>query len=267
MENQPDYKEINRVLWNTKTPVHLNSQFYDLAGFLAGASSLKPIELGLLGGVQGKSILHLQCHFGQDSLSLARMGARVTGMDLSDTAIDKARELNEELGLDARFICCDIYDLPAHLDETFDIVFTSYGVIGWLPDMERWAGIVNRYLRPGGRFVFVEFHPVLWMFDDDFQHFAYRYFNQGSIAFESEGTYADREAKLSDQGIGWNHSLGNVIQSLLDKGLQLTHFQEYDYSPYDCFPDMEESEPGRFRFRRHGDRLPMVYSLTASKEG
>ena len=148
MENLPDYLEINKQTWNNKTEVHIDSEFYDNENFLKGKSSLNAIELKLLGDFSNKKILHLQCHFGQDSLSLARLGAKVTGVDLSDQAIEKAKEFNEKLNLDAQFICCDVYDLPNHLDEKFDIVFTSYGTIGWLPDLTKWANLVSKFLKP-----------------------------------------------------------------------------------------------------------------------
>src|SRR5205085_6854071 len=136
------YFDANKKLWNQRTVVHKDASFYDLASFLQGKSSLNGIELRELGTVKGKKILHLQCHFGMDSLSLARMGADVTGMDLSDTAIEEARKLNQQVSLDAKFICCNVYDLRDHLDEQFDIVFTSYGVVGWLPDLDKWAEII-----------------------------------------------------------------------------------------------------------------------------
>ncbi len=263
MEN--DYREINRRLWNAKTPVHLESPMYDLPGFLAGKTSLKPIEQELLGPVGGLSVLHLQCHFGQDTLSLARMGARTTGVDLSDEAIARARQLNEQLNLDARFIRCDIYDLPEVLDDTFDLVYTSYGTIGWLPDIERWAGVVARYIRPGGRFVFVEFHPYVWMYDEHFREVAYSYFNGEPIIEKTEGTYADRNAPIANLSVSWNHSLSSVLQALLDQRLTLRDIREYDYSPYDCFLDVKEEEPGKFRTIRHGNKIPMVYSVVAEK--
>ena len=178
---QPDYIAINRALWDQKTEHHFNSEFYDVEGFLQGRSSLNDIELELLGSVSGKTVLHLQCHFGQDTLSLARLGAHVTGVDLSGAAIAKARELNDTLGLGAQFICCDLYELPGILDNQFDIVFTSYGTIGWLPDINRWAQVVAKYLKPGGQFVFVDFHPVVWMFSNDFSRVQYAYFNGGPI--------------------------------------------------------------------------------------
>ena len=138
----------------------------------------------------------MQCHFGQDSLSLARMGAKVTGVDLSDKAIEKAIEFNQLLHLDAKFICCDIYDLPTYLNEKFDIVFTSYGTIGWLPDLSKWANIVSKYLKPNGKFIMAEFHPVVWMFDNDFKTVFYNYFNVTSIIEDESGTYADRCSEI-----------------------------------------------------------------------
>src|SRR5687767_3921500 len=135
MDKSQNYIEINRALWNERTRHHVSSAFYDMEGFMAGNTSLKEIELPLLGDVKGKSVLHLQCHFGQDSLSLSRMGAKVTGIDLSEAAIEKAREINKDLGLDAEFIVSDVYETPSKLNKQFDIVFTTYGTIGWLPDM------------------------------------------------------------------------------------------------------------------------------------
>lgn len=233
--------------------------------FAKGKSSLNEIELELLGDVNGKSILHLQCHFGQDSLSLARMGAKVTGVDLSDRAIDTANQINLDLGLDARFIHGDVYSLPHLLNEQFDLVFTSYGTIGWLPDMDRWAGVVSHFLKPGGRFVFVEFHPVVWMFDDDFSKIGYRYFNSGAIVETQTGTYADRESNLVHQEISWNHGLGEVLQALISNGLRLSNIQEYDYSPYNCFRHTVKLAERKYRIQHLEDKIPMVYSVEAVK--
>ena len=265
MNPLPDYNEINRQLWNSRTDAHLASDFYNLAGFLQGHSSLNGIELELLGDVAGKSILHLQCHFGQDSISLARMGAQVTGADLSDNAIHQASELAAKAGADARFVCCDIYDLPLHLDEQFDIVFTSYGTIGWLPDLEKWAGVVSHFLKPGGRFVFVEFHPVVWMFDGEFRTVAYRYFNSGPIVETESGTYADRDADIQQQSVGWNHSISEVVNNLIGQGLIIRSLDEFDYSPYNVFSGGVEEEPKKFRVAHLGDKIPMVYSVVAEK--
>jgi ubiquinone/menaquinone biosynthesis C-methylase UbiE len=263
MENQ--YLDVNKQLWNNKVAHHAASDFYDVPSFLAGRNSLNAIELALLGDVQGKSVLHLQCHFGQDTISLARMGAVATGIDISDKAIDKANELAAEAGTEARFICSDVYGLPEVLEEQFDIVFTSYGTVGWLPDMDRWAGIVARYLKPGGRFVFAEFHPAIWMYDDNFEKIIYSYFNDEAIITQQQGTYADNDAPLHDAEVGWNHPLTEVIGALLAQGLSLSSFKEYNYSPYNCFKDMEEFEPGKFRIAHFGNKIPFVYSLVCNK--
>src|SRR5690606_29156429 len=227
--------------------------------------SLNQIELDLLKDIKGKSILHLQCHFGQDSISLARMGAKVTAVDFSDKAIDAAKELCTKLGVDVNFLCSDIYELPHILDGQFDIVFTSYGTIGWLPDLQKWAKVVSHYLKNKGEFIFVEFHPVVWMFDDDFSTASYSYFNTGPIVENESGTYADRNAEIQAQNIAWNHGMAEVMQALIDNNLQLRFLEEYDYSPYNCFRHTEEFEPGKFRIRHLQNKLPMLFDLKALK--
>lgn len=236
-----------------------------MPGFKAGNTSLKSIELNLLGDIAGKSILHLQCHFGQDSMSMARMGANVTGVDLSDNAIENAQKISAELQLNTQFICCDLYNLPAHLDAQFDIVITSYGTIGWLPDLDKWAAIIQRYLKPGGQFVFVEFHPVVWMFNDAFTEVGYSYFNTGPIYETELGTYADKNAPIKSSYVAWNHGMAEVIGSLIQQGMEIKQLQEYDYSPYNCFQNTEEFAPGKFRIKHLENRIPMVYALQAVK--
>lgn len=256
-----EYFAINKHLWNEKTKIHIESDFYEMKKFLGGKNSLKPIELELLGNIEGKKILHLQCHFGQDTLSLARMGAQVTGLDISNVSIDKARELNNQLGLDAEFVCCDVYSAKEFIQEKFDIVFTSYGTIGWLPDMDKWADIVTHFMKPNGKFIFVEIHPTVWMYDADFKELMFSYFNVETIAEMSPGTYADQEADIALQEIGWNHPLSEVFSALMKKGLMLNHFEEFDYSPHNCFKGMTERAPGEFVVTRWGNKLPMTYSL------
>jgi len=262
---QHDYLEVNRKLWNERTQHHVQSEFYDNAAFMAGKNTLNDIELSLLGDVQHKQIMHLQCHFGQDTLSLARMGATVTGVDISEQAVATAMEQAHALDLPATFIAANVYDVDKALNGRFDIVFSSYGTIGWLPDMRRWAKVVSRLLKPGGMFVFAEFHPAVWMFDNDFQKIAYSYFNREAIIEQESGTYADRDAPMQLHSVTWNHSLDEVLQSLLDEGLQLRIFREYDYSPYNCLKDMTEGEPGRFYVKGAEGKLPMVYALQMVK--
>ncbi|SDL56224.1 Methyltransferase domain-containing protein [Pedobacter steynii] len=261
-----DYLAINKQSWNNRTDAHLKSAFYDLDGFLKGKSSLNDIELNLLGNIEGKSILHLQCHFGQDTISLNRLGAEVTGVDLSDKAIESAKHLASQMNSTAKFVCCDIYDLPNHLDQKFDIVFTSYGTIGWLPDLQQWGKLISNYLKPNGRFVFVEFHPVVWMFDDNFETVAYNYFNSGPILETESGTYADRDAEINQQYVCWNHGMAEVLSSLITNGLEINAFREFDYSPYNCFNKTIEFEPKKYRIEHLNDKIPMVYAIEARKK-
>lgn len=257
------YIAVNRKQWNARTEAHLTGEFYQIERFKAGWNSLNAIELDLLGDVRGQSILHLQCHFGQDTLSLARMGAKVTGVDLSDRAIDAADALKDELGLNATFLCCDLFDLPQHLDQKFDIVFTSYGTIGWLPELDTWGKLIQRYLKPEGRFVFAEFHPVVWMFSNDFSRVGYNYFNDGPIVESTTSTYGNDDAVLSEESYGWNHALSGVLQALMTNGLVITQFAEFDTSPYNCFQGMVCCDEGYF-VERLGRKLPLVYALTAT---
>lgn len=261
-----DYIAINKKTWNNKTDVHVLSEFYDNESFLNGKSSLKEIELNLLGDISGKKILHLQCHFGQDTLTFSRMGAHASGIDLSDNAIEKAREFNNKLGLNATFVCCDIYELPNHLHEQFDLVFTSYGTIGWLPDLNKWAKVISQFLKPSGKFVFVEFHPVVWMFDYNFKEVYYNYFNVEAIIEESTGTYANKNAAIETNSVTWNHPTSEVLNALIQNGLEILSFDEYDYSPYNCFNQTEEFEPGKFRIKHLQNKIPMVFSLVATKK-
>lgn len=262
-----DYLLLNKNAWNQKTDVHKHSAFYDLESFKAGTSSLNAVERDWLGDVSGKTLLHLQCHFGMDTISWARLGARVTGVDLSDKAVALANELAAEEKADARFVCCNVYDTRAHVSETFDIVFTSYGTIGWLPDLNKWAEVIARSLKPGGRFLIVDFHPTLWMFSNDFSHLEYPYNSPENepIIEQQEGSYADRNAEISYTTYSWNHGLAKIMGSLLAQGLQLKRFEEYTYSPYPCFQNIEQSADGFWRIKGFGDKLPMMYGIEVVK--
>lgn len=263
MEN---YIEINKNTWNNKVPIHVESTFYDNESFIKGKSTLNTIELELLGNVKEKSILHLQCHFGQDTLSLSRMGAKTTGIDFSDKAIEKAKELNEKLKLDAKFICCDVYETLKHTNQKYDIVYSSYGTIGWLPDLDKWANVISESLKPNGIFVFAEFHPVVWMFDNNFNEVFYNYFNVEEIIEDEIGTYADRYTGIETRTVTWNHAFTEVLNALIKVGLEIENFNEYNYSPYNCFNHTEEFEPNKFRIKKFANKIPMVYALKARKK-
>lgn len=265
MENQEQYFVANKINWNQRVAVHKDSSFYDLEGFKNGKNVLTLIELNEVRDVKGKSLLHLQCHFGLDTMSWSRLGAKCVGVDLSDEAIKLAREINEEAKSDARFICCNVYDLKDHLDEKFDIVFTSYGTIGWLPDLNKWAELISYYLKQGGVFYIADFHPVLWMFDDEFKEIKYSYENREVIVTENQGTYTDRNAAINGKEYGWNHSISELINSLISAGLKIEMFNEYMYSPYPCFNNMIKGEDGNYRIKGLEEKIPMVYSLRARK--
>ncbi|HYM95511.1 MAG TPA: class I SAM-dependent methyltransferase [Chitinophagaceae bacterium] len=266
MNEQQQYFNANKELWNQRTIVHKDSSFYDLKGFKEGKTALTQIELKEVGSVKGKKMLHLQCHFGMDSLSWARLGAEVTGIDLSDEAIKVARQLNDELKTNAKFICCNVYDLKDHLAEKFDIVFTSFGVVGWLPDLSKWGELIAHYLVPGGTFYMAEFHPVVWMFDDEFTQLKYYYDNREVIITENEGTYTDRNADIKGKEYSWNHSISEVLNALIAAGLKIEFFNEFTYSPYPCFRNTVESEKGKWHIKGMEGKMPMVYSVRAVKQ-
>ena len=266
MKPENDYINTNRTLWNAKVDAHIASDFYANEAFKIHRNTLNSIELDLLGDIKGKKILHLQCHFGQDSLSLASQGAAVVGVDFSEKAIGYAQKLNDELQLDAQFICCNILDLKHHLDQTFDLVFTSYGTIGWLDDLQKWADIVAHFLNPNGSFVMADFHPFLWSFDNDFDRIGYSYFNTKPIVEQEQGTYADRNANINLTSISFNHSLAELFEALLNHHLEIKIFKEFDYSPYNCFNKTTEIAPNKFQIEHLKGQIPMVYALKCTKK-
>lgn len=267
MENQwQEYFEQNQKVWNERVETHLKSEFYDQAGFIAGKSTLTEIETNAFGDVNGKTLLHLQCHFGQDTMTWSRRGAKATGIDFSEKAIEAARNINAQLGLDAQFVHSDVYDLPNVLNGQFDYVFTTFGGIPWLPDLEKWAAVIGHFLKPGGTFYMAEFHPTLYLFNFDNYKIEYGYFTeQNPYSEEITGTYADHKAGIQGIEHFWNHSISEVMMPLIGQGLQVLDFQEFDFSPYNCFPNLIQREPGRYVLGNLGVRLPHVFSLKMQK--
>lgn len=253
--------KLNQETWNKKVAIHAKSAFYDIERFKTGKSSLNTFELNTLGDVSGKKILHLQCHFGQDTFSLSRLGAYCTGVDFSEEAIALAQKLNNELNLNAQFVCCNVYDTSKYITETFEIVFCSYGVVGWLPDLKAWAKLIVERLQKGGIFYLAEFHPIAWMFD--YTHsppeMMYGYQQKEAIYEEYHGTYADEANQTKFKEYGWNHSLSEIIQNLLDAGLQLQLFQEHMGSPYQVFPELEHREDGLYYLKN--EMYPLVFEM------
>ncbi|MGB5420113.1 class I SAM-dependent methyltransferase [Algibacter sp.] len=265
MTNNNKYFNTNKATWNNKVKVHAKSGMYELAAFKSGKSSLMPYELEALGDVSGKSLLHLQCHFGQDTLSWSRMGAKCIGVDISDEGIKLAQNLNEELKLDAEFVCCNVLETSELVKDTFDIVFTSYGVIGWLPDLKPWGKMIAERLKKGGTFFMVEFHPIVWMFDylEGKPIMKYGYMQDDVIYEEYEGTYANQDSKMVSKEYGWNHGLGEVINALTEAGLHIEYLKEFDESPYDVLSNLIKTDSGMFVTK---DKLyPLIFSLKARK--
>ena len=258
---------INRNNWNERAPVHAASDFYDVAGFKAGRITLTDIERQEVGDVSGKTLLHLQCHFGLDTMSWSRLGAKATGVDFSDAAIGLARALNEVLGLGVRFISSNIYDLPDALEEQFDIVFTSYGVLDWLPDIARWAEVVSNHLKPAGVFYIVEFHPFANVFEpsesDDMAP-VYRYFHHELFLEGGEPSYAGMEI-IETPTYEWPHSLGDIVSALIDAGLRIEFLHEFPFTCYQAYPVMERGDDGWWRFPKHNESFPQMFSIRATR--
>jgi SAM-dependent methyltransferase len=239
-----------------------------VAGFKAGKSRLDAVERAL-GDVAGKSLLHLQCHFGLSTLAWARLGAKVTGVDFSPRAIALAERLRDETGLAADFVCSDVYGLPDRLAAEFDYVFTSHGVLPWLHDLTRWAMVVARFLAPGGVFYLVDAHPFAQVFEDrdvtDFR-VAYSYFHDPRPArFEERGSYADRDSDYHAVMYAWQHSLADVVTALLAAGLRLDGLQEYPFVAWQMFPFLEQDAEGWWRLPDRLSPLPLMFSLRATK--
>ena len=253
------YIEMNRAAWDRRTAIHVRSDFYDVPGFLSGKTSLREIELSEMVSVEGRRLLHLQCHFGLDTLSWARRGAVCTGVDLSSVSIEQARQLNQQAGLDATFVCSDVYRYTRGERPPFDIVFASYGSLCWLPNLTRWAQVIAENLIKGGTFFLAEFHPLHDLID------GYRYFEAPEPDIDKEGSYTENGAGLTTRMATWAHPLSSVINALINAGIKITRVNEYPFSPYNCFEGLEEREPGRFHFTHLGQDIPLVYTLTGEK--
>lgn len=262
---------VNRARWDELVPIHLRSRFYDLETFKAGRCSLRPLELEAFGDVRGKSLLHLQCHFGQDTLSWARRGAMVTGVDFSPAAIEAARTLAAEIGVEARFVLSDVLQLDEVLTDRFDLVVTSYGTIGWLPDIQRWGRVVAQSLKPGGKFFLAETHPAILMFEGDGSpggmRLAWPYFAvEQPLYGEFESSYADPEAKLVNRGEYWfPHTIGDVVNALISAGLTIDALDEHPFGICSLVPGSEQAEDGWWYLPAGTIQVPQLYSIRARR--
>lgn len=262
-----DWLELNRNNWEDRVPIHLTSDFYDVEGFRAGGDALRAYEVEEVGEVRGRRLLHLQCHFGMDTLSWGRRGARVTGLDFSPSAVETARALARDVDQPgARFVTSDVYRAVEALgNATFDIVYTGVGALCWLPDIPRWARVVSELVEPGGFLYLNEFHPVTDMLDEDGRSVVHDYFEPAGQVEDIPHSYTgDQPLAQHIRTVQWSHPLGEVVTSLLEAGLRIELLRERDFTMFSRYPDMER-DGVFFRFPAGRPRVPLMYSLRARK--
>jgi SAM-dependent methyltransferase len=259
-----EWLEVNRDMWDERVPIHVASALYDVEAFVAGRSSLRPFELAELPDVRGRTLVHPQCHFGEDTLSWARLGAQVTGLDFSGQAVEAARALAARCGLEADFVEANVYDAAHALGgRRFDIVYTGLGAINWLPDIERWASVMASLAAPGGCLYMAEFHPFSHVFGDDDFTIEYSYFHDEPFDFPTAGTYADPTARtVHNRSFEWNHGLGDVVSAIIAAGFELEFLHEHDSTLFARWPFLI-GERGSFRMPEGLPSLPLLYSLRA----
>jgi len=271
MTQQPaagEWIETNRAWWDERAPLHAQSKSYDLAGFLAGRDTLRPYEPVEVGDVKGKTLLHLMCHIGLDTLSWARRGAQVTGLDFSDSALEIAADTAARTGVDAEFIVADVYkSAEALAPRTFDIVYTGTGVLQWLPDIDAWARNVAALVAPGGIFYLADFHPFGDIIDDEVKSLRRSYFDRGPFVEQQPGSYADQRAQTTaNTSAMWTHHIGSIVNALATAGLRLEFLHEYDFTDAPSFYGLEQDEDGFWRFPEGRWQIPLMFSLRASKD-
>ena len=269
-----DYAELNRASWDERAPAHAASRDYAVDQFASDPGHLSEVvrfDLPLLGDIGGLRGVHLQCHIGTDTVSLARLGADMTGLDFSPASLAQARRIARLAGADVRFVEAAVYDAPGALGpEPFDLVYTGIGALCWLPDIARWARVVAGLLRPGGRLFIREGHPVLWALDDPrpdgLLAVEYPYFErEEAMVFDEGGTYVDTDAVFThNRTHEWNHGLGEIVTALVAAGMDLTGLVEHDSVPWDALPgQMERIGGGEWRLADRPWRLPHTYTLQA----
>ncbi len=271
--SHPDSFATNHAWWNGVVETHVKSPSYLTQAFREGGDTLHPIESAEIGDVRGKSLVHLQCHFGLDTLSLARRGATVTGLDFSANALGEARKLAKEAGIDARFVESNVYDAPQALGQTYDIAYVTWGAINWLPDLHRWARVVAAVLKPGGFLYLLEGHPFALVLDQKTKDEAltpgWPYFaHTEPQVIDQDGTYADREAKLAHTRTHeWAHPISEILSALIAAGLTIEMFHEHDRLAWQLWPCLEYNGNRMYRLPEGKARLPLSFSLKARKAG
>lgn len=257
--------EYNRTMWDERVSIHLKGPYYDVESFKNGEERLPAFELEEVGDVSGKDLLHLQCHFGIDTLSWARRGARVVGLDFSLSAVEAARALAAEMRLDGEFVCGNVYDAAEVLGgQTFDVVYTNLGSLGWLPDVDRWARVVSCLVRPGGFLYLSEAHPFTDVFADEDLSVTDDYFREEPYVWDEPGSYADVTAETThNRSYVWTHGLGEVVSAVVRAGLAVELLHEHDHTFFPRWPFMVKEGFGTYRLPQSTPRLPLMYSLRA----
>lgn len=264
--------EANLVNWNSRVRVHAESRFYDVEGWLLRAPGPPSREIEALGDLEGKTLVHLQCHFGMDTMQWARAGATVTGLDFSAAAIDEAVSLAKRAGLSERasFVCANVYDAPHVLSgRRFDVVYVSLGALCWLPDVSAWGAVVADLLAPGGRLYLHDGHPFTSCFDDDGARVIYSYFEEPDSPYVSDCafTYTDGDELSATRTYEWNHSIGEIVAALIGRGLVLDSLTEHDWTLFHRFPWLEETGSGLFVAPEHRPRIPLSFTVLAHAPG
>ena len=272
MTDELPWAASNQAWWDERTPIHSASEFYDLAGFVADpeATHLRPFEIAEVGDVAGKTLVHTQCHFGMDTLSWARRGARVTGLDFSEPAVETARRVAAEIGVEADFVAGNVYDAVELVEgRTFDVVYTGLGALVWLPDVRRWARVMAELTAPGGLFYLAEFHPITEVFADGDLTVEQPYFHDQAQMWDEPGTYTNFDAATTDNvSYQWTHPVGEVVSALVEAGLTIELLHEFDYTLFPRWPFLEHDPAGRtYRMPEGRPSLPMMYSVRARKPG
>jgi len=270
-----DWMEANRANWDERVPIHLNAALYDMTAHRAGTARLSQFEVAEIGSVEGLRIFHPQCHFGWDSFAMAQMGAKeVLGVDFSAPAIAAARQFAEELpmGDRVRFLEKDIYSAKPYVPKgAFDFAYVTWGTIGWLPDLDKWADLIAHALRPGGRLYFADGHPAMWVFDDETPlpdgkpgYFA-PYFEKSALVLNDNSDYADETATLSNtRTVAWMHPIADILAALQGAGMRLEWFHEHDVIPWQAFRCLEKGDDGWYRWPDKA-WLPLSLSLMAER--
>jgi SAM-dependent methyltransferase len=271
------FRRTNLDTWEERAPAHAASPDYHVDELAADDTFLSEVvrfDLPRLGDVAGLDVVHLQCHIGTDTVSLAKLGGRVTGLDFSAAALAQARRLADQAGVEVRFVESELYAAPEALGATYDLVYTGVGALNWLPDIAAWSRVVATLLRPGGRLHLREGHPMLWALadprPDGLLVVEYPYLETVEPAmFDEPGTYVRTDREFThNRTYEWNHGLGEIVTALLAAGMRLTRLEEHDSVPWDALPGMMEAVPGgEFRLRDRPERLAHSYTLQAVKDG